>query len=361
MAQWDGKEVWVHLMDSYQPIVVSQEPHNGDFTSIQQAIDSLPDNDQHYQIIIHPGVYRERVVLARDNVHLTGCEQAETIITASCYNQQIQADGSIPGTYGSRTVGVEAKHCSLSHLTIKNEFNFLENQAIPERLRIQHTQSVALLIGNNADYVECRHLHLESYHDTLFINGGKSYFHQCQILGSIDFIFGAGQAVFTQCDVVARNRPDIKHAQPYGYITAPSTNANQLLGFVFLQCRLLKEAGVPESSYALGRPWHPTTEFSDGKYADPNAIGHCAFVDCLMADHVYGWDKMSGKDKNGDQTWFYPHDSRFEEFNNFIINEQQQIVRKRAMTYSLPTQQYQQRLQQVQNSLSTWLHFSFQF
>ncbi|OEF25207.1 pectinesterase family protein [Vibrio rumoiensis] len=348
-------------MDSYQPIVVSQDPHNGDFTSIQQAIDSLPDNDQHYQIIIHPGVYRERILLARDNVHLTGYEQSETIITANCCNQKIQPDGRISGTYGSRTVGVEAKHCSLSYLTIKNEFNFLENQAIPERLRIQHTQSVALLIGNSADCVQCSHLILESYHDTLFVNGGKSYFHQCQILGAIDFIFGAGQAVFTQCDVVARNRSDIKNGQPYGYISAPSTHVSQLLGFVFLQCRLLKETGVPESSYALGRPWHPTAEFYDGNYADPNAIGHCAFVDCLMADHIYGWDKMSGKDKNGNQAWFYPHDSRFEEFNNFIINDQQQIVRKRAMTYSLPIKQYHQRLQQVQHSLSSWLHFSFQF
>ena len=348
-------------MNNYQQIVVSQDPFQNNFHSIQQAIDSLPDDDQHYQILIQPGIYYERVLLDRDKVHLIGREPGSVIITASCYNQKIQPDGSIPGTYGSRTVGVEAKQCSLSYLTIKNEFKFLDNQSRPERLRIQHTQSVALLIGNSADCVQCSHLHLESYHDTLFINGGKSYFHQCQIRGAIDFIFGAGQAVFTQCDVVARNRLDIKDSQPYGYITAPSTNIEQSLGFVFLQCRLLKEVGVPESSYALGRPWHPTTEFSDGNYADPNAIGHCAFVDCLMADHIYGWDKMSGKDKNGDQTWFYPHDSRFEEFNNFIINQQQQIVRKRAMTYSLPTQQYQQRLQQVQNSLSSWLHLSFQF
>lgn len=348
-------------MDSYPQIVVSKVALQGHFSSIQQAIDSIPDDGQPYQIKIQPGVYRERILVTRDNVHIVGSGQAQTIITAACYNQKIQPDGSIPGTYGSRTVAVEAKHCSLGYLTIKNEFNFLENQAIPERLRIKHTQSVALLIGNHADCVECHQLNLESYHDTLFINGGKSYFHQCQIRGAIDFIFGAGRAVFAQCDVVARYRPDIKNGQSHGYIAAPSTHVDQSLGFVFLQCRLLKENGVPESSYALGRPWHPTAKFSDGHYADPSAIGHCAFVDCLMADHIYGWDKMSGTDKHGHQIWFYPHDARFEEFNNFMIDEQFHIVSKRAISYSLSQNQYQRLLQQVKHSLSTWLNFSFYF
>ncbi|WP_157945994.1 pectinesterase family protein [Vibrio gangliei] len=348
-------------MENERQVVVSPMPLQGHFTSIQQALNSFPDDGQAYQILIKPGVYYERVNVTRDNVHLIGYGQENTIITASCYNQQIQHDGSIPGTYGSRTVCIDAKQCSVSQLTIRNDFKFLENQARPERLRIRHTQSVALLIGNHADCVHCEQVQLESYHDTLFINGGRSYFHRCRISGAIDFIFGAGQAVFTHCDIVARNRTDVKGDHVYGYVTAPSSPKHQPLGFVFLQCKLLKEAGVPQGSYALGRPWHPTSQFYDGQYADPDAIGHCAFVDCLMQDHIFGWDKMSGKGKEGDVVWFYPHESRFEEFNNFIINANQQIENKRILTYSLSDEQHKNLIERVKQCLSPWFQSSYQF
>lgn len=55
-------------------------------------------------------------------------------------------------------------------------------------------------------------------------------------------------------------------------------------------------------SYGLGRPWHPTTTFEDGRYADPNAIGQTVFLNTSMDDHIYGWDKMSGKDKQGEKS-----------------------------------------------------------
>lgn len=35
-----------------------------------------------------------------------------------------------------------------------------------------------------------------------------------------------------------------------------------------------------------------------------------------MDNHIYGWDKMSGKDINKNKIWFYPEDSRFWEFHN---------------------------------------------
>ncbi|MDT9694187.1 hypothetical protein Q5762_38830, partial [Streptomyces sp. P9(2023)] len=85
----------------------------------------------------------------------------------------------------------------------------------------------------------------------------------------------------------------------------------QSFGLVFKDCRLKKETDVPAKSYALGRPWHPTTTFADGRYADPNAVGHAVFINCEMDDHIYGWDKMSGKDIDQQTIWFYPEDSRF--------------------------------------------------
>jgi len=114
---------------------------------------------------------------------------------------------------------------------------------------------------------------------------------------------------------LARRRDDVAEGE-WGYITAPSTPITQRFGLVFKACRLEKEPGVPAGSYALGRPWHPTTTFADGRYADPNAIGHAAFLHCQIGDHIYGWDRMSGRDVRQQLIWFHPQDSRFWEYAN---------------------------------------------
>ncbi len=330
---------------------VAKAPQQGDFTSIQQAIDALPNDGKPYQILIKKGQYQERVHITRDDVYLVGEDRDHTIICASHYNQKVVQDGSIPGTYGSYTLNLDAKRCQLSQLTIRNDFDFIANQslAFDDPQRIQHTQSVALLLGHGADQVECQHLNLISYHDTLYVSAGRSYFHHCIISGSIDFIFGAGEALFHQCDIIARARPDIQDSLSCGYLTAPSTDSQQALGLVFYLCRLLKEPGVAAKSYALGRPWHPTRQFDDGRYADPNAIGHCAFLHCQIDDHIYGWDKMGGKDKYGDVIWFEPQqDARFEEFQNYVLNQSDQACH---FLPPLSEEQASQRLLQVQSSV----------
>jgi len=48
--------------------------------------------------------------------------------------------------------------------------------------------------------------------NTFFANAGRHYFHRCVIAGHVDFIFGAGQVVFDDCDIVNTpahdSRPD---------------------------------------------------------------------------------------------------------------------------------------------------------
>lgn len=348
------------LYEQTATLIVSLKPQQGEFSSIQLAIDSLPDDGKIYIIKIAEGVYKERIWLQRDKVQLVGSGKDKTVITAGCYNQKIQPNGSISGTYGSRTVCIDAKECAIFHCTVRNDFDFLGNQALSDEQKITHSQSVALLLGRNSDKVVCQDLNLESYHDTLFIEGGRSYFTQCQISGAIDFIFGSGNVLFYECDVIACDRKDLT-LKPYGYLTAPSTDLSQDLGFVFYQCRLMKDRNVPKSSYALGRPWHPTKEFSDGKYANPDAIGHCAFFYCQVDDHIYGWDSMSGKTKNGDIQWFNPkEDARFEEFANVCLSRASKthpdpIDFKRLISNA----EFQQRIQQVQTQLSSWLPHSF--
>jgi pectinesterase len=144
----------------------------------------------------------------------------------------------------------------------------------------------------------------------VFANAGRQYFFQCQILGHVDFIFGAGQAVFARCEIVSRNRPG---KDPTGFVTAPSTPVGYPYGFLFIDCRLVKETPeLPAGSVRLGRPWHPK--------ADLRASGSAAFVNCYMDDHIgaEGYAAISSTDSAGNRIWFeVKADSRFFEYGSY--------------------------------------------
>ncbi|SHO55959.1 pectinesterase family protein [Vibrio quintilis] len=302
---------------SFYDVIVSSDG-DGDFRSVQQAIENAPQDDSEYVIFIRKGVYQESFEITRPNVVLIGEDRDQTIITASVANGMLDSSGRKFATFGSRTISVNAADFSATSLTIANGFDFPGNQKKPDDdpTKLTHTQAVALLVAHQGDRVQLHNVRLESYHDTLYLYAGRTYIHQSLITGTVDFIFGGGTAMFEDCDIVARYRDDVSRDEPYGYLVAPCTSIEQPFGFVFKNCRLSKEERVPAESYGLGRPWHPTTQFDDGSYADPDAIGHAAFIHCHLDDHLYGWDKMGGRNKHQETIWFYPEDARFWEFRS---------------------------------------------
>ncbi len=322
---------------------------SADYASIQQAIDSAPDNDQPFVIYIQNGTYQEKLHITRPNIYLIGQDRDKTVITATTANSMLKPDGTKFGTFGSRTVSVDATDFSARSLTIENGFDFPANQAKDEDdpTRQSGTQAVALLVSHGGDRAQFKDVNVRSYQDTLYLRAGRSYFDQSRISGTVDFIFGHGTGLIENSEIIARYRDDTDPGDPLGYITAPATNIDSPFGLVFKHCRLVKERNVPKGSYGLGRPWHPTTTFDDGRYADPNAIGHSAFINCQMDNHIYGWDRMSGKDINGDKIWFYPEDSRFWEYANRgagakITDQRPQLTDADASEYT------------TQNILSGW-------
>lgn len=291
--------------------------HNS-FKTIGEAIASAPADNAPFVIYIKNGTYHERLTITRPNIHLQGESRDGTIIAADTAAGALKPDGSKWGTYGSNTVKVDAPDFSARSLTIRNDFDYLGNEAknSDDPTKVKDTQAVALLVSENSDRAYFHDVNLVGYQDTLYVKGGRSFFEKCRISGTVDFIFGNGTALFDDCDIVARTRVN-PGDESFGYLTAPSTDINQKYGLVFTNTRVIKESNaVPAKSYALGRPWHPTTTFPDGRYADPNAIGQAVFLNTQMDDHIYGWDKMSGKDIKGEKIWFQPQDSRFFEYQS---------------------------------------------
>ncbi|KAF5784540.1 putative pectinesterase [Helianthus annuus] len=202
------------------------------FTSIQDAIDSVPDGNQDWVLIhVKKGTYREKVRIPREKGHifLRGSGRTKTVIvwSQSCENN-----------YESSTFKVDADDFIAFGISFKND-------APTGIANTSHNQSVAAYVGGDkAAFYSCG---FYSSHNTLLDNEGRHYYDRCYIQGAIDIIFGQARSVFHECEifVIADQRIEIQ-----GSVTAHTrTSANENTGFVFLKGRIY---GIGHAF--LGRP-----------------------------------------------------------------------------------------------------------
>ncbi|HEY8413205.1 MAG TPA: pectinesterase family protein, partial [Pyrinomonadaceae bacterium] len=234
---------------SAKEIVVAADG-SGDFRTVQQAVDHVPDNNSQ-RILIHikPGVYREQIRVSSGKRYVTfrGDDPRKTILTY-------------------RISALEAGNTRLAFSTFVNAGEFRAENITFENSFGTGSQAVALFV--DADRAEFRNCRFLGWQDTLFVNGGRQLFKDCYIEGHVDFIFGSASAVFENCTI---------HSKGAGYVTAQyRTSDRENTGFVFLRCRLTGE-NTGNGVY-LGRPWRP--------YA------RVVFIDCWLAAHIKpeGWD-----------------------------------------------------------------------
>lgn len=258
------------------------------FRSVGAALAAAPPHAaESYRVRVRAGRYPERVSIERPDVHLLGDGAGRTVLTHSLASGHVRPDGAPYGTRGSYTLRVAAPGFRLEGMRVENAFDYPANAALPEGDpgKVTAAQAVAVLLDRGSDRAAFRDCAISGYQDTLFADAGRAHFLRCTILGHVDFVFGAGQAVFEESDIVSRDRG----SRTNGYIAAPSTLLSSPHGFLFLRSRLRKEhPGMAAGSVALGRPWHPG--------GDPQAVGSTVFIDCHMDDHISaaGWAPMSG-------------------------------------------------------------------
>ncbi|WP_088102799.1 pectinesterase family protein [Halalkalibacter urbisdiaboli] len=243
----------------------------GNFTSIQEAIDSvrvLPLKP--VTIFVKKGIYHEKVCIpdTKPTLSIIGEHRDETIITYNDYAEKLDANGKPLGTFRTSTLTVHADDVQLNNITIQNSAGYGKGIG----------QAVALYVaGDRGIY---KNIACLGNQDTLYTSRGRHYFLDCYIEGHVDFIFGSATAVFNRCEI---------HSLRNGYITAASTPADSIHGFVFFNCKLTAEA--KQHSVYLGRPWRP--------YAKT------VFIQTWMGDHIIpeGWDNWRNTDN--EKTVFY--------------------------------------------------------
>ncbi len=250
---------------------------------LQTVFDSAPENAE---IRLSQGTYRQKTVIRTPGLTLTGAGAGKTVIIYDDYAKKLDGQGREYVTFRTYTLAVCADGVTMKNLSIVND------ALHPER----KGQEVALTVyGSGFTMENCT---LTSTQDTLFLGplppdliqrydgflsdelrlGGEmtQRFVNCLIEGTVDFIFGCGNALFDRCEIRS-----LKDARNVGYVAAPAHSLSQTEGFLFRDCRLTCQEGVTPGSIYLARPWRDH--------------GLAAFENCSYAAHIHpeGFDKWN--------------------------------------------------------------------
>ncbi|OMO87920.1 Pectinesterase, catalytic [Corchorus capsularis] len=210
---------------------------SGNYTTINEAVANAPINSNSiYKIHIKEGVYDEIVQIPanKKNIMLIGDGADKTKITGN----RSHAGGF--RTLDTATVAVRGDGFVAKHLTI-------ENSAKP-------SDGMAAAFMNKANHSAAYNCVFLGYQDTFHAREGFQFYRDCNIHGTVDFVFGAAKAVFQNSNFFAR-LPN--HTITF---TAQSKNSiNQNSGYVFQNCSFTV---APEFSQRkeqvkalLGRAW----------------------------------------------------------------------------------------------------------
>ncbi len=238
-----------------------------------------------------PAVYRQRLTVRTPGLVLIGDESGRTRIVANAYARQTDELGRPLTTFRTATVHVTAPNVTLCSLTVENDAGDPAAKG----------QQVALAVYGNSFTAD--RIALLSTQDTLFLGplpsdlriryrdllpeplrrpaSRTSFFSDCRIEGSVDFIFGGGNATFEDCEIRS-----IADGRTVGYVAAPSHDRSETHGFRFAGCRFTHDKDVAPGSVFLARPWR-----NDGL---------AAFIDCAYGDHIApaGFDRWGTTERD---------------------------------------------------------------
>jgi polygalacturonase/pectin methylesterase-like acyl-CoA thioesterase len=249
------------IVKGVTPTVVAADG-SGDFRTVGEAIASIPQNNKQRRVIfVKRGTYKEKLVIDRPYVTLVGESTDSTILTYDDKPSDIGVDGKALGTYKDYSVRVTGHDFSAKNITFQTTAGSTVGQAVALDVSADHAIFENCNVLGYQDTLLLRNKTDESQTDNVpnqpTIQTYRSYFKNCYITGSVDYIFGAAQAVFDNCTL---------HSNLNGYVTAASTPQDQKYGFVYRNSKVTGENPYSGAlATTLGRPWRPyaSTVFLD--------------------------------------------------------------------------------------------------
>lgn len=264
--------------------------------SITEALQEAAQYQGRVVLVLERGTYYEKVTVDRPEITLRGVSTFDTCITFDDA-ALTRINGNPMGTFATASVTVKAPCFRAENLTFANGFDYpAHSGAVKDNPgKVKGLQAVAFRTTESADKTELSGCSFIGYQDTLLLDAGYHHLEGCTIEGNIDFIFGAGTALFEGCTILSNGS---------GYVCAPSTKSDRP-GFLFHRCNFMKKQGVEKSSVYLGRPWHPG--------ADPFLVSYAGLLECHLEDHIKeeGWTWMHAFPPSGGEQIFTVEQSHF--------------------------------------------------
>lgn len=216
------------------PNVTVAEDGSGDFKTIREALAKVPKKSKmRFVIYIKAGVYKENVLMDKSfqNVMMYGDGMYKTTVSGSLNF----VDGT--PTFSTATLAVVGKGF------IARDMGF-KNTAGPEK-----HQAVAMRSGSDLSaFYRCS---FDAYQDTLYSHSNRQFYRDCDITGTIDFIFGNAAVVYQNCNI----KPRQPLPNQFNTITAQGKkDINQNTGISIHKCTISPLDNVTAPTY-LGRPW----------------------------------------------------------------------------------------------------------
>ncbi|XAR72212.1 Pectinesterase [Bertholletia excelsa] len=244
-------------------IVVAQDG-SGNFKTISEAVAKLSrGKSKRFVVHVKSGVYKENVVIKASNLMMIGDGIGATVVTSDR-----NAEGGST-TFRSATFGVSGDGFIARDMTFQNTAGPQSHQAVALRSGSDHSV-----------FYRCSFV---GYQDTLYTYTKRQFYRDCDIYGTIDFIFGNAAVIFQNCNIYVRKPMS---SQKNSVTAQGRTDPNQNTGIVVHNSRVTAASDLKpiQGSFQtyLGRPWK--------KYS--RAVFMKSTLDSLI--DPAGWEPWSG-------------------------------------------------------------------
>ena len=204
-----------NCLQAQQVLLVVDAKGAGDFRSIQDAVNSLPDTASEQRVIyIKNGTYSEKVFISKHKITLAGEDKNKTILTISLSRDVWRCES--PDDWGVAALNLRGNDIVLENLSIINSYGFdhvndtyveckTDTGTISKQIR-RSSHQMALRSFTTTRLI-VRNCILRAYGgDTVSpwnVEEGMYYFKDCLMEGGVDFYCPRGWAFAENCEFVA--------------------------------------------------------------------------------------------------------------------------------------------------------------
>ncbi|MBN8837624.1 MAG: pectinesterase [Sphingobacteriia bacterium] len=191
---------------------------NGNFKTIQQAINSLPDSATKPRILfIKKGIYNEKIFIEKHNIVLEGEDKNAVVLTYSIARDEWRCEHA--DDWGVATLNLRGNDITLKNLTLQNSFGFDHSGEItvPCAADSSHKKNIRR-DGHQMALRSFQTTRLKVINCVLKAFGGDTvspwntddgmfYFKDCEMWGGVDFYCPRGWAWAENCTFFATTGP----------------------------------------------------------------------------------------------------------------------------------------------------------